>query len=187
MTEVKGVIIHSIPKSILDKFGQYGLKRWLELISPYARKLYSTDVDHEAWFPLHEALVKPMANIAQLFYDWDLKAAAWEFGRLSAEVRFHGVLKLLVKIPSANSLINRAGEFMASYYRPCTISVPVSGPKFCMVRISQFPELDKTTEYRICGWMQRALEISGCKEVNVEIVKSLANNQPASEYELRWK
>jgi hypothetical protein len=187
MTEVKGVIIHSIPKSIMDKFGQYALKRWLELISPYARSLYSSNVDQEAWFPLQEALVKPMANIAQLFYDWDLKAAAWEFGRLSAEVRFHGVLKLLVKIPSPNSLINRAGEFMSSYYRPCTISVPVSEPKFCLVRISRFPELEKTTEFRICGWMQRALEIAGCKSVTVEIIKSLANFQPVSEYELRWK
>jgi hypothetical protein len=187
MTEVKGAIIHSIPKSILDKFGQYGLKRWLELISPYARKVYSSEVDKEAWFPLQETLVKPMANIAQLFYDWDLKTAAWEFGRLSAEVRFHGVLKLLVKIPSPNSMINKAGEFMASYYRPCSISVPVSEAKFCLVRISKFPELEKTTEYRMCGWMQRALEISGCKGVTVDIVKSLANSQPVSEYELRWK
>jgi hypothetical protein len=187
MTEVKGVIIHSIPKSILDKFGQYGLKRWLELISPNARRIYSAEVDQEAWFPLHEMLVKPMANIAQLFYDWDLKKAAWEFGRLSADVRFHGVLKLLVKIPSTSSLINKAGEFMASYYRPSTISIPVSEPKFCLVRISQFPDLEKTTEFRICGWMERALEISGCKEVTVDIVKSLTNFQPVSEYELRWK
>ncbi|MCX6554834.1 MAG: hypothetical protein NTZ12_07455, partial [Candidatus Aminicenantes bacterium] len=81
--EVKGTIIHSIPKSILDKFGQYGLKRWLELISPEARKVYSSEVDREAWFPLQELLIKPTDNIAQLFYDWNLKAAAWEFGRLS--------------------------------------------------------------------------------------------------------
>jgi len=187
MTEVKGVIIHSIPKSILDKFGPYGLKRWLELISPQARKVYCSEIDQDAWFPLHETLVKPMANIAQLFYDWDMKAAAWEFGRLSAEARFRGVLKLLVKIPSPNSLISRAGEFMASYYRPSTISVPVSEPKFCLVRISHFPELEKTTEFRICGWMQRALEIAGCKAVTVEIKKSLTNSQPLSEYELRWK
>ncbi|MCJ7524472.1 MAG: hypothetical protein MUP71_04510 [Candidatus Aminicenantes bacterium] len=187
MTEVKGVIIHSIPKSILDKFGHYGLKRWLELISPHARNVYSSTVDQDAWFPLKETLVEPMANIAQLFYDWDLKAAAWDFGRMSADVRFHGVLKLLVKIPSATSLINKAGEFLASYYRPCSIYVPVKEPKFCVVRISQFPELDKTTEYRICGWMERALEISGCKEVKVDIVKSLTNFQPLSEYELRWK
>jgi hypothetical protein len=186
MTEVKGAIIHSIPKSILDKFGQYGLKRWLELISPYARNVFSSPVNQEAWFPLKETLVEPMANIAQLFYDWDLKTAAWDFGRLSADVRFHGVLKLLVKIPSATSLINKAGEFLASYYRPCSIYVPVSEPKFCVVRITQFPELDKTTEYRICGWMERALEISGCKNVRVEIIKSLTNFQPVSEYELRW-
>lgn len=187
MTEVSGAIIHSIPKSILDKFGQYGLKRWLELISPDARRIYSSAVDKEAWFPMREFLVKPMANIAQLFYDWDLKAASWEFGRLSAEVRFHGVLKLLVKIPTATSLINKASEFMASYYRPCAISVPISEPKFCLVRISKFPELDKTVEFRICGWMERALEISGCKNVRLEITKSLANLQPVSEYEIRWK
>jgi hypothetical protein len=187
MTEVKGVIIHSIPKSILDKFGQYGLKRWLELISPQARKFYSSEVDQEAWFPLKQMLIEPMANIAQLFYDWDLKAAAWEFGRLSADVRFHGILKILVKFPSANALVNKAGEYLSSYYRPCTITVPVSEPKFCVLRISHFPEMDKTTEYRICGWIERSLEISGCKEVKVAIVKSLTNFQPVSEYELRWK
>ena len=143
--------------------------------------------DQEAWFPLKEMLIEPMANIAQLFYDWDLKAAAWEFGRLSADVRFHGVLKLLVKIPSPNSPDQQGRRILASYYRPCTISVPVSEPKFCLVRITHFPEMDKTTEFRICGWMERALEIAGCKDVKVDIVKSLTNFQPVSEYELRWK
>ena len=187
MTEVKGVIIQSTPKIILDKFGQYGLKRWLELISPQARRIYTSEINPEAWFPLKDMLVEPMANIAQLFYDWDLKKAAWDFGRMSADVRFHGVLKLLVKFPKTNSLVEKAGEFLGSYYRPCAIQVPVSEPRFCVVRITQFPELDKTTEYRICGWMQRALEISGCKTVTVDIVKSLTNFQPVSEYEIRWK
>ena len=54
------------------------------------------------------------------------------------------------------------------------------------MRISHFPELDKTTEFRICGWIERSLEISGSKNVKVEITKSLTNFQPVSEYELRW-
>ncbi|MCU0275376.1 MAG: hypothetical protein MUF02_00710 [Acidobacteria bacterium] len=186
MTEVKGVIIASTPKMILDKFGQYGLKKWLELISPGARRVYSSEINPEAWFPLKEMLIEPMANIAQLFYDWDLKKAAWDFGRMSADIRFHGVLKLLVKIPKTASLIEKAGEFLSSYYRPCAISVPMSDQKFCLLRISHFPELDKTTEFRICGWMERALEISGCKNVKVAITKSLTNFQPVSEYEIRW-
>jgi hypothetical protein len=187
MMEVKGVIIASTPKIILDKFGQYGLKKWLELISPAARRIYSTHIDHESWFPLKEALIEPMANIAQLFYDWDLKAAAWDFGRMSSDVRFHGILKLLVRIPKANTLVEKAGEYLTAYYRPCTIYVPVSEPKFCLVRVTHFPEMDKTTEFRICGWMQRSLEITGAKAVTVDIVKSLTNFQPVSEYELRWK
>ncbi len=186
MTEVKGVVIKSTAKMILDKFGQYGLKKWLELISPAARRIYTSEINPEAWFPLKELLIEPMANIAQLFYDWDLKKAAWDFGRMSADFRFQGISKLLVKIPKPNTLIEKAGEFMTSYYRPCQINVPLSDKKHCVVRITQFPDLDKTTEFRICGWMQRALEISGCKNVKVEIVKSLTNFQPVSEYELRW-
>jgi hypothetical protein len=186
MTEVKGVLIQSTPKSILDKFGQYGLKRWLELISPNARRVFTSEINPEAWFPLKETLIEPMANIAQLFYDWDLKKAAWDFGRMSADNRFHGVLKLLVKIPKTSALVEKASEYLSSYYRPCTITVPVSDQKYCLLRISHFPELDKTTEFRICGWMERSLEISGCKNVKVEIIKSLTNFQPVSEYELRW-
>jgi len=187
MTEVKGVIIQSTPKIILDKFGQYGLKRWLELISPQARRVFSSEIDPEAWFPLKDLLIEPMANIAQLFYDWDLKKAAWDFGRISADIRFHGVLKLLVKFPKTGTLIEKAGEFLASYYRPCAIIIPVSDTKYCLIRITKFPDLDKTTEFRICGWTQRALEISGCKDVTVDITKSLTNFQPVSEYEVRWK
>jgi hypothetical protein len=187
MTEVKGVIIASTPKIILDKFGQYGLRKWLELISPDARRVFSADIDLETWFPLKQLLIEPMANIAQLFYDWDLKKAAWDFGRMSADTRFHGLLKLLVKIPRTNSLVEKAGEYLGSYYRPCTISVPLSDTKYCLVRISHFPEMDKTTEFRICGWMERSLEIAGCKGITVEITKSLTNFQPVSEYELRWK
>jgi hypothetical protein len=187
MTEVKGVLIQSTPKIILNKFGQYGLKRWLELISANARRVYSTEIDPEAWFPLKETMIEPMANIAQLFYDWDVKAAAWDFGRMSSDLRFHGILKLLVKFPSPNTLVNKAGEYLTSYYRPCNIYVQISEPKFCLVRVTHFPEMDKTTEFRICGWIQRSLEITGCKEVTVDIVKSLTNFQPVSEYELRWK
>jgi len=186
MTEVKGVIIASMPKMILEKYGQYGLKKWLELISPTARRIYTSDVNPDAWFPLKEALIEPMANIAQLFFDWDLKKAAWEFGRMSADNRFHGLLKLLVKLPKTNTLVEKAGEYLGSYCRRCTITVPLSDTNHCIVRISHFPELDKTTEYRICGWIERSLEISGGKNVKVEITKSLTNFQPVSEYDLRW-
>ena len=123
MTEVKGVIIASTPRMILEKYGQYGLKKWLELISPTARRIYSADINPDAWFPLKEALIEPMANIAQLFFDWDLKKAAWEFGRMSADNRFHGLLKLLVKIPKTSTLVEKAGEYLTGYLIEKSLSV----------------------------------------------------------------
>ena len=103
---------------------------------------------------------------------------------MSAEVRFHGVLKLLVKIPSPNSLIEQGRRISALLLSSLHHSSPGQRTRnTALVRITHFPELDKTTEFRICGWMERALEISGCKEVKVEIIKSLTNFQPVSEYD----
>ncbi len=47
-------------------------------ISPVAWEVYSNS--------MKSLLLEPFANVAQLFYQWYLKAAAWEFGRESADI-----------------------------------------------------------------------------------------------------
>ena len=56
-----------------------------------------------------------------------------------------------------------------------------------MVRITDFSEMDKIIEYRIGGWMERAIEICGCTNVTINITNSLAENDPFTEYKVSWK
>lgn len=184
--EVKGQAIKSIQKGVREKFGQEGFDRWLDAISAEAFIVYSQPIDTNTWFPMKTVLIDPMANIAQLFYEWDLKDAAWEFGRYSADFGLKGPYRLFVKISSAKFFLQKASDFMSAYYRPATIETHEYGHDFAVFRITKFPEMEKTIEYRIGGWMERALEINGCKDVKVAITKSLTTFDPYSEFKLSW-
>jgi len=184
--EVKGRALKSIQKYVREKFGHEGFDQWLAAISTEAYMVYSLPIDANAWFPLKTMLIDPMANIAQLFYHWNLKDAAWEFGRYSADFGLKGPYRLLIKIGSPQFFLQKGAEFMSAYYRPSTIETTEYGDGFGVVRITKFPEMDKTIECRIGGWIQRALEINGCKDVKVEITKSLTTFDPYTEFKITW-
>ena len=46
--EVRGKALETIPKGVIDNFGEDGLQQWLEKISPEARELYTTKIDTKA-------------------------------------------------------------------------------------------------------------------------------------------
>ncbi|MGD2085406.1 MAG: hypothetical protein PVH61_04400 [Candidatus Aminicenantes bacterium] len=184
--KVRGKALIPMPKFVKKKFGKEGLKRWLDAISVEAHQAFVFTIKSSEWYPLTETFTKPTANIAQLFYDWNLKKAAWELGRFSADFGLK-YLKLIVKIGSPNFLLNKAGEIMSSYYNPSKIEIVNAVGSNVKFRISNFPEMNKAVEYRIAGWIERALEINGCKNVNIKIPKSITNFNAYSEFHVSWE
>jgi hypothetical protein len=47
--------------------------------------------------------------------------------------------------------------------------------------------MDEVIENRIAGWMQRAVEISGCRHVAVKTDKSLTKQESYTEFKVSWK
>jgi len=67
------------------------------------------------------------------------------------------------------------------------MDVPTNEKGFASIRINEFPEIHKIVEYRIGGWMERALEItSKNKNFSVEITKSLASGDDYTEFQVNW-
>jgi len=184
---VSGKALIPMPKFVTKNFGKQGLERWLEAISVEAHRVFIFPIKQAEWYPLLDTMIKPTANIAQLFYNWDLKTAAWELGRFSADCGLTNVYKLFVKLGPTEFFFNKATEFLTAYYRPSAIKVVEVKDSSGIFRITEFPEMDKAVEYRIAGWVQRALEINGRKNVTVEIPKSLTNFKPFSEFRVNWE
>lgn len=185
--QVSGKALIPMPKFITKNFGKEGLERWLEAISVEAHRVFIFPIKPAEWYPLQDTLVKPTANIAQLFYNWDLKTAAWDLGRFCANSGLKNVYLLFVKLRPFELFFNKASEFLTSYYQPCSIEIVEVKNSSGIFRITEFPEMDKAVEYCISGWVQRALEINGRKNVTIEIPKSLTNFKPYSEFRVSWE
>jgi hypothetical protein len=58
--------------------------------------------------------------------------------------------------------------------------------KSVIAMITEFYPPSEVIEYRIAGWMEKALELSGCKNLKVEITRSLAKGDSLTEFDMRW-
>ena len=184
--QVKGEAMISIPLFIIKKFGNKAYGRWLHSISPQAQKVYSSPIHKSDWYPLKEMISNPTVKICELFYN-NSKKGAWDCGRYSAEYGLKGIYKILVKLCSPNVLIKKGTSIIHNYYKPSEIEIDDFSKSYVIVHITKFPELDNYIEYRIGGWMERAIEICGCKHVSITITNSLTKNDPYTEYNITWK
>jgi hypothetical protein len=183
--DVKGTAINSIPEFIVKKFGKEGFNQWLAAINEKARKVYEGNVLAGNWYPMKEVMVEPTRMMCELFYHGDVKGAR-EGGRYSAELGLKGVYRIFVKFGSPEFLIRKASAIFTSYYQPSEMKVVAQEDKKAVVHITQFSEASSLVENRIAGWMERALEISGCKNVKILITQSLAKGAPYTEIIASW-
>jgi hypothetical protein len=183
--EVKGTAINSIPEFILKRFGKEGLNQWLNALTEGARKIYGGAILAGNWYPIKEIMVEPTRKMCELFYRGDLKGAR-EGGRFSAEMGLKGVYRIFVKLGSPEFLIRRASAIFTSYYQPSEMKVVSQEDRKAIVHITKFSEPSALIENRIAGWMEKALEISGCKSVKVLITQSLAKGSSHTEIIATW-
>ena len=184
--KVKGEAMLSLPLFILKKHGKDKYNRWLDTLSPEARKVYGSPIHKSDWYSLKEMLADPTGKMCELFYNCSTRGA-WDCGRYSAEYGLKGLYKVLVKLSSPQVLIKRATSIIRNYYRPTELEIVENDEGRIVVHITKFPDSDEFIENRIAGWMQRAVEITGCKHVSVKITQSLACHDKCTEYRISYK
>jgi hypothetical protein len=184
--EVKGTAIVTVPLFIKERFGEGGLNRWVNVLAPEARKVYPGSVLVSSWYPLKEFLVEPLRKMCDLFYAGDREGAR-EAGRFSADHSLKGIYKIFVKLGSPEFMVRRAGSILPMYYTPSEMKVVEARKGQGILQITHFPEMDQALEVRILGWMERAIEISGGKQPNIRITRSLAAGDSVTEFQANWK
>jgi hypothetical protein len=137
------------------------------------------------WYPLQDAALIPTESLGQLLFNDAIKGA-WQCGRYSAEIALTGIYKFFVKAASPFFIIERAGRIFTTYYQPCSMEVVEKGDNYVKLHITRFEEPSRLVEGRICGWIERAMEINGTSFVDVTIQKSLAQGDSVTEILVKW-
>ncbi|MGC8802312.1 MAG: hypothetical protein ACP5PS_00845 [Bacteroidales bacterium] len=138
------------------------------------------------WYPIREALIIPMEVISKLFFGGDEVKTARTIGRYSADVALGGTYRFFIQVGSPRYIIEKGSKIFATYFQPSEQIVINSEKNGIVVHITVFPESATILEENIAGWMERALEKSGCKNVKVTISHSIAKGDKLIEYIIRW-
>jgi len=186
MVEVSGLAVKTIPLFIKANFGDEGYAKWSGKLDSAVAELYKKPMLVNSWFNIQDIFINPLEILCDLFYKGD-KKSAWQLGRFSADYGLKGVLKAFIKLGSVNYFIKRSVAVIPNYYRPISMTVHVNETRYALLRITNFPDISELVEYRIGGWMERALEIAtSSEELQVKITKSLAKKDEYTEFEVSW-
>ncbi len=182
--EIKGTAVKSIQDFVKKNFpAQY--KEWENTLPADSKKIFCDAILATDWYPLQAGGVAPTRHVAR-FYGNNTKKAAWEMGRYSAELALTGIYKVFIKVATPAFIIDRASKIIETYYRPAELKVVERPAKGVVLHILNFPGLDSVIEYRICGWIERALEINNLKSIKIDIPQSITKGNKISEFRISW-
>jgi hypothetical protein len=184
--QVKGTAIKTTRDFIKTQFpDQYD--QWLDSLTADSKKIFTSTLDATAWYPFKEGYSIPVEKIIEICYNRDLKTGADQLGSYSAETALKGFYKVFLLIASPHFLLQRASKIFTTFYEPSQVEAEITGPCGAILRIIRFEEIDEAVEYRIAGWIRKALELANCREPAYEIKKSLARGDASTEIVFTWQ
>jgi hypothetical protein len=184
--QVKGSAIVVLPTFIREKFGEVRLQQWLAALPAGAQKVFSGGVLISEWYHIKEVYLEPTALMCEQFYNGD-SIGAHEIGRYSSDFALKGIYRAFVKLASVKSFITRANTVMTTYYKPSAMEIHSSGDGRLVLHMTIFPVPSEYAELRIAGWIQRSLEIHGCRDVTWAIPRSFTKKDAVTELVFTWK
>ena len=183
--EIKGIAIKAIREFMLRKF-KTRYEGWIDSLSDKSKDIMLGTILAGKWYPFDEAFVEPFEKACQLYLD-EKKELSWECGRFIAEYNINEIYKVFLKIGSPAFTISRAPAIFNRYFRPVKMNIIENSPHKAILHIAVFPQACETVEFIMAGWMERALEMIGCKKPEVKISQSLAKGDKVTEFILQWK
>jgi hypothetical protein len=184
--KIKGNSLVVVPKVIKKQYGEEGLRKWLDNLSPEANQLYLSDIDPTNWYTLDKYYLDPVQKYCDLFLNGDLNGA-YDMGGADAANSLKGVYGLFIKMGSPEYLVKKASILFPTYYKNAKMEIAELGKGKCVLRIFEFGKMRKINEQTINGWMHKAMEICGVKITSMNITQSNTENDKYSEFSICWE
>jgi len=183
--QVKGTAVRTTRDFVKTRFPHL-YDKWLESLPAESRKLFTSTLDATAWYPYKEGYTLPVSKIVELCYNNDNITGGDQIGSYSAETALKGFYKVFLLIASPRFLLQRASKIFTTFYEPSQIEASMTDDNNAVLRITLFEGIDEAIEYRIAGWISKALELANCREPSYVIKKALSKGDSATEIHFHW-
>ncbi len=183
---VKGTALTTTREFVKTNFPEK-YNEWINVLPPTTKAFYAASIDATKWYPLKDGYLAAIDCVIKTCYTGDVAKGADAIGRFSAEVALKGFYKVFLLVASPNFLIKRASKIFSTFYDPSEIGVTEQDSNHATLKIIRFEEIDKALEYRIAGWIIKALELANCKNPDYKFGKMLSKGDDSTEINFSWE
>lgn len=164
---VKGITASNIKKYIIENHkDSYDL--WLNSLPEESRDIYSATILAEKLYPILSAIIYPTEKTGELFFNGDIKKAAYQMGYDSAQKALNSIYRIFLRISSLNFIIKKAKSIYSSFYNAGEVELLDKQAQKLSFNLSKIPKEEKLNIIRISGWIDGFLSQIGFEPKNVE-------------------
>ncbi len=140
-----------------------------------------------SWYAA-DLLLRLEMTIAAVLARGDRRLLFLDMGQFSADTNLgrNGVQRPYVKEGDPHFLLRNVPRMYASQHSDGTRTFEQTGATSAVVRHVQAGEVDADDCLTVQGWLKRAIEISGGREVRVEETQCRARGGSSCEFTCRW-
>ena len=169
--EVKSSSVESTRKYVRDTFGADHYERWLNSLSEKSKAIFKGMILSTPWYPIQDGMVQPTLVCGQLFFNGDANKAAREMGYFSGNLAFTGLYKLLARLATPRTFIERNAKVLGDFFQGITSKTVTVDKTTEKLLLYGFTEPLPIVENRIAGWLEAAFTKCSAKNAKMKIIR----------------
>ncbi|MCY1076171.1 TIGR02265 family protein [Archangium lansingense] len=183
---IKGSVLITRLNLLMKQGGTGRLQQVLQRLPPADRKVLEGVIMPIGWYPL-ELNLRLDAAIAEALSPRDRSKAFVGMGRASAEENLNGPHHVFIRKGDPHFLLSHSPEIYRLYYAVGSRAYEKTGPRSAMLRTVGAESVTEADCLTIVGWYERAIEMSGGREVRILHTKCRARGNGHCEYLCGWE
>jgi hypothetical protein len=180
---VKGTALRARLRYVEERAGTDGYRRFVEALSPETRTLVDARILASGWYPF-TAFVEICEVIDRQLGQGDLELCD-ELGRYGCDANLPTLYKIFFRMADVQYIVKRAAAAWRVNYDEGSMTLVGEGDHEVRLRM-EVPTPHRAHCLSVRGWIVRAGELSGAKDVRV-VETCRLHGDAYCEFDLRWR
>ncbi|HEY2747706.1 MAG TPA: hypothetical protein VGL86_23955 [Polyangia bacterium] len=180
---VKGSVLRARLRYVEERGGEDGHRRFIDALAPSTRAIVDERILASGWYPF-AAFIDICEVIDRQLGAGDL-ALCDELGRYGCDANLPTLYKIFFRMADVLYIVRRAAAAWRVNYDEGSMTVVGEGDHEVTLRM-EVPAPHRAHCLSVRGWIVRAGELSGAKDVRVD-ERCRLNGAPHCQFELRWR
>lgn len=182
MLKIKGIAILSTINFLKKSIGEEGYKNFLRNLSVQTQDILN-NIKADEWYDIR-ILVE--LNEASLRFFKNDKEIWKEIGRHSCEYSFSTIYKIYNDLASPEFIIKRSAQIWNDYYSEGKFKIVSQTQNSACVQVRDVNLVHPSVCIRITGWVEKALELAGAKNINLKHTLCRFSGSILEEWKAKW-